>query len=920
MEEKKKRKKIIVIIIIAIIILAIFLVIPKFFSNQEKGVFYEELFSYLKENNYSDLEVEEMFLKNKDLYDEDFTCKDIKFKDNKLELYDCDITKDNDITFESFCTYDGEEFACKEEIIEDDELELDNYSEDIVTDDNKNTSVDNPTSHDEKVVVDNSVSKLEKEETTSKPDIEEKPEVPTSNINFKFSETGFTNNDIEVEIESDNEIKYCVSSTNNCTPASDYNDNIELTKEGIYYICVIDTKTKEKTCSKPVTIDKTVPTINEPTIKGTKGDNDWYKTHVEIIPTGGTDNLSGIKDVNVDIAKIDYDTTGQIITITAIDKAGNIATKQYTFKVDATAPTIDELTYYGAPGNNDWFLSDITVETPTGSDSLSGLKSISINKTLFTEETNGEDLIVTAVDNAGNIKTYTKVIKIDKTKPSITDYKISGTQGENDWYTSKVVIDKLIGFDSGSGIDTNLISKISKEIDYETKGENVKLEIEDIAGNKGFIEIPIKIDLTDPTSGEIILKGDAVNGWYTKDVEVDTVVGVDNISGISSSKLNMHLVLGKKLETTVTLTTIDNAGRTTVISKIVKIDKEIPEVGTLQFNGDKTTPDNEWFTSNVAIDFEDGTDAGSGHDKTVVNLLNINTNTVGTIITITTKDLAGLENTYSETVKIDKDKPSLSIKSDNQTIFKGIDYSVRDLFDEPVYSISGGTMSCTIENTKDLAVGNYSSTCTLTGGNGLVDSKTVNFVIEYDENAIKEELVGIKSTTNSYIKTTFKPSNNTRIVSDFTFLGPRGTAVWLFSSRLAYKNQMIGIAWSTLESLLQFGNESYNLGKTAYKVNTRHKIDLSKSGLFLDDVYYTTPETKVWKGSNDLYIFANNQAGTAIGHNNGQAIMHSSQVYEDDILMLDLIPVETMSGEVGLYDKVSESLLENVGTFTPIYK
>ncbi len=379
----------------------------------------------------------------------------------------------------------------------------------------------------------------------------------------------------------------------------------------------------------------------------------------------------------------------------------------------------------------------------------------------------------------------------------------------------------------------------------------------------------------------------------------------------------MDLVLGAKLQTTVTLITTDNAGRQSEKSVTVKIDKDIPETGNIIIKG--TLGDNDWYTSDVAIDFEDGTDAGSGHASTTVNLLGITTNTTGTIVSITTKDNAGMESTHTEIIKIDKDSPELLIKSDNQDIAKGIDFKVIDLFETPNYSISDGDISCTIENTKDLDVGSYSSTCTLTGGNGLTDSKTVNFNIIEDNDAIKTVLSGIKSTTGSYIKTGFNPSSNTRMVADFTFLGPRGTAVWLFSSRIAYANQMLGIAWNTTESLLQFDKVSYNLGKSAYKENTRHSIDLSKEALILDGVKYADPVDRTWQGANELYIFANNESGLVKGHTNGQAIMHASQVYDNGVLKLDLIPVETVGGEFTFYDKVSETLLENVGTFIPIY-
>ncbi len=1171
-KEKNKRKKILIILlIITIIILALlyFICLPK---NKTKGVFYEDLFSYLANSSYDEKAIDKDYLKEISLYDENFICEAIKYEDNVLKFYNCEIKEDDNVTNENFCTYDGKNFECEEEVIND--------------------------------------------------------------IKFNMSHTNATNQDVQVQIFSDKEIKYCTSSDNKCTPNEKYIDVIEINTEGEHYVCASSENNSTTICSEPIIIDKTKPSINDPIITGTIGNNGWYKSNVSIKLNGATDNLSGVNDIDINISNINYDTEEEVVVITAVDNAGNESTKELTFKVDKTKPdignytvsgikgdndwyisdvsisditatdalsglvsvkasetsfitetkgtnmtitaideagniatvtkeikidktapsvgslyidgtagndnwyisdillsgtggkdnisgiasnsvsksiidydtsgeiitltttdsaghkttkeftvkvdktkpvignytvsgtsgdngwyisdvsisditatdtlsglvsvkpnktiftaetkgtnmtitaidaagniatvteeiridktapiigeividgtegnngwyisnlllsgtggsdsisgiesskvnvekidydtsgktvtlttkdlaghkvtkdliikvdktkpNIDELIFFGAEGNEGWFQSDITISTPTGSDSLSGLKSINANKTIFTEETNGTELIVTAIDEAGNTNIYTHIIKIDKTAPTITDYLIDGTKGSNGWYTSTVTIKNLVATDNGSGVNTTLLNSFNAVIGYETKGTNVELTASDIAGNKSTLVVPIKVDLTNPTSGEIILTGDEGNdGWYTSEVEVDTTTGTDDISGIMSSKVDMELLLGQKLVTTVVLTTIDNSGRTTTSTKTVKIDKDIPEVGTIKFNG--TKGDDDWYVTDVSIDIEEGSDSGSGHAGTTVNLLEITTNTIGTVVTITTIDVAGNPATNSEIVKIDKDKPSLIVKKDNEVISLGTDYPITNLFESPNFSISEGNMSCTIENTKDLTEGSYSSTCTLTGGNGLTDVKTVNFRIEEDLDAIKEELVGIKSTTGSYIKTGFFPSSNTRMIVDFTFLGPKGESVWLFSSRKAYKNQMIGIAWNTTENLLQFNNISYNLGSTAYKQNVRHTIDLSKEAVKLDGVTYADPSDNVWQSTNELYIFANNQSGSAIGHTNGQGIINAAKIYENGVLILDLIPVETIGGEIGLYDKVSEQLLESIGTFTGIY-
>ncbi len=181
-------------------------------------------------------------------------------------------------------------------------------------------------------------------------------------------------------------------------------------------------------------------------------------------------------------------------------------------------------------------------------------------------------------------------------------------------------------------------------------------------------------------------------------------------------------------------------------------------------------------------------------------------------------------------------------------------------------------------------------------------------------------LVGATSEVGTYIKTGFFPSSESKIIIDFTFNGPRGSSVWLFSSRRAYKNQMFGIAWNTTESLLQFHNVSYNLGSTGYQIGNRYVAEISKDALVLNGVTYSNPPDTVWVSIFEFYMFANNEARTVRGHTNGQATIHSAQIYESGVLVLDAIPVILETGEVVYWNNVNDLPLTNVGDLVPIYE
>ncbi len=184
---------------------------------------------------------------------------------------------------------------------------------------------------------------------------------------------------------------------------------------------------------------------------------------------------------------------------------------------------------------------------------------------------------------------------------------------------------------------------------------------------------------------------------------------------------------------------------------------------------------------------------------------------------------------------------------------------------------------------------------------------------------VDKVLVGAKSTTGSYVKTGFFPSSDTRAVVEFTLVEPKSTSMWLFSSRRAYKNQMFGIAWNAPESLLQFNDVSYNLGATGYLVDVKYTADISKDGLLLNGQLYSNPSDTVWESIFELYMFANNEARTVRGHTNGTAVIHSVDIYENGVLVLEAIPVVLDSGETVYWNNVTNTPLTNVGTLTPVY-
>ena len=87
------------------------------------------------------------------------------------------------------------------------------------------------------------------------------------------------------------------------------------------------------------------------------------------------------------------------------------------------------------------------------------------------------------------------------------------------------------------------------------------------------------------------------------------------------------------------------------------MDKTKPTCGSIKVTSG-TKGDNGWYTSNISLGVNDGSDATSGHSSTEIDTTKIKTDTTGKKVTLTTKDKAGNTCTTSETYKLDKTKPT----------------------------------------------------------------------------------------------------------------------------------------------------------------------------------------------------------------------------------------------------------------------
>ncbi len=114
-----------------------------------------------------------------------------------------------------------------------------------------------------------------------------------------------------------------------------------------------------------------------------------------------------------------------------------------------------------------------------------------------------------------------------------------------------------------------------------------------------------------------------------------------------------------------------------------------------------------------------------------------------------------------------------------------------------------------------------------------------------------------------------------------------------------------------LEAMVKYKFHSMNV---AIDCTGRHIVDANKNVFSLDGNIFATLSTATFSGTNNLYLFAYNSAGTA--KNITSMDLYSCKIYDNDVLVRDFIPVIDSYNVACLYDKVERKYYYNKGTGT----
>ncbi|MCP2241834.1 hypothetical protein LX86_000555 [Lentzea aerocolonigenes] len=330
--------------------------------------------------------------------------------------------------------------------------------------------------------------------------------------------------------------------------------------------------TKGKTVGG-INIDGTAPSTSSDN-QCTKA-NGWCTGSTANVVLTATDALSGVQELHYRIdggaeqvsagasktVAVPLDGSGAgTVTYWAVDKAGNAEPPNaVALKWDNIAPAVTHTTS-PAPNADDWNNSDVTVHfTAKDDDAGSGLDTGSVTPdVVVSTDTNGQIVIGTAKDVAGNVGTDAVTIKLDKTKPTITAEVVGGPKP---WFTAPVKVHFTCA-DAGSGIPATACPD-DVVLSTNGAGQSVTGTVTDRAGNSQSATVGgLNVDTVAPAIESVSVADGAV---YRFTAPAPACTATDAVSGVDSCVV-VVAAAAEPGAWTFTATAKDKAGNTSTRS------------------------------------------------------------------------------------------------------------------------------------------------------------------------------------------------------------------------------------------------------------------------------------------------------------------------------------------------------------------
>ncbi len=398
--------------------------------------------------------------------------------------------------------------------------------------------------------------------------------------------------------------------------------------------------------------DTTAPVITKQLTPATPdGAAGWYRTDVAVDWTVSDAESAATSDGCADVT---YTTDGTFTsTCSASSAGGSAGPVSVTVKRDATPPTLEPVVT-GDLGEDGWYVGDVTVSW-TAADATSGIDpATACAPSVLAEDTAGKVFSCTVSDRAGNAASSSVTVKRDATDPVVVE-KVSGTLGDNGWYTSDVDVSFDVSDATSSVASTTGCDDVT--LDEDSSGTTYTCTATDDAGNDASATVVVKRDATAPDVTFTRTGAEGTNGWFTGPVVLAWTVS-DALSGVAATEGCVDRTVTEDGRHELPCSVTDAAGNTATAEAAVDLDGTAPVITPTVTGPTKGT---DWFTGDVDVSWSVGDPTSGVATTTGCDDVAVTTDTTGTTYTCSATDVAGNSASGDATVKRDATAPVLTL-------------------------------------------------------------------------------------------------------------------------------------------------------------------------------------------------------------------------------------------------------------------
>ncbi len=250
----------------------------------------------------------------------------------------------------------------------------------------------------------------------------------------------------------------------------------------------------------------------------------------------------------------------------------------------------------------------------------------------------------------------------DTTPPTISHVLTPSAPAAGGWFGGPVSIDWTVDDPESVETTTGCVDA-TRSTETTAAGHTFSCSASSAGGSAGPVNVNVKVDLTDPVVTPVLPAVDGDNGWYVDDATLQWDVS-DALSGLVDPAACPDVPLADELaETAYSCTVVDNAGRSTTATVLLKRDATAPVV-TTHVSG--PVGDNGWYRGDVDVswDIEETTSTPVtvvGCTETTVS------DTTGVTLPCSATNNAGLTTSAPVSLQVDSLAPTVEGTASGQT-------------------------------------------------------------------------------------------------------------------------------------------------------------------------------------------------------------------------------------------------------------